>query len=55
MKHTTDDLTHLHAESPAAFDELANVPLILAVAPRFLEELQTRSHQISSNSDLVNW
>lgn len=43
--HVTDalTLTHLHSESPAAFNELANVPLTLAVAPRFLDKLRTRS------------
>ena len=33
-------LTYLHTESPTAFDKLSNVPLTLAVAPRFLEKLQ---------------
>lgn len=39
----TDRLAHLHTESPAAFNELGNVPLTLAVAPRFLEKLQRQS------------
>ena len=39
----TGRLAHLHTESPAAFNELGNVPLTLAVALRFLEKLQRQS------------
>lgn len=38
-RYMTGRLAHLHTESPAAFNELGNVPLTLAVAPRFLEKL----------------
>lgn len=46
-------VTHLHAESPAALKELANVALTLAVPPRFLEKLQVV--KLASNGDLMNW
>lgn len=46
-KHINYTLTHLHTESPAAFDKLGNVPLTLAVAPRLLEKLHTESKYIS--------
>jgi len=42
----TGVLTHLYAESPAAFNKLGDVALTLAVAPRLLEELHTESNEI---------
>lgn len=55
--HITDALTHLHTESPAAFNKLGYVPLTLAVAPRLLEKLRTKKktqqHQISPNCQLI--
>lgn len=55
--HITGALTHLHTESPAAFNKLGYVPLTLAVAPRLLEKLctkkKTQQHQISPNCQLI--
>lgn len=40
-------LTHLHAENAAAVNKLGNVPLALAVAPRFREKLEDKSGLIT--------
>ncbi len=54
-KHVIDTLTHLHSESPAAFNELGDVLLTVAVAPRFLEKLQTESVPVSLRGRCGAW
>lgn len=53
-KYLKRPVTHLHTESPAAFNELANVPLTLAVAPRLLEELHNKQNNQKSVNELGN-
>lgn len=49
-----DAPTHLHTESPAAFDELGNILLTVAVAPRFLEKLSAKQKKKYKNKSAPN-
>lgn len=39
--------THLHTERPAAVNKLSNIPLTLAIAPRFRGKLEDKSRLIT--------